>query len=255
MDQDGHVYYAALCRNNKPPKSAYFPEGDNKLLINGEEVTVCVQDRSDTMVFFKFQKMWWWIKDYNLNSQFDLEAVFNPATRRLRIIANHKLPSIKQKFERIQRRRKWCHDIKTNHFVCADGGKRSSVRGIDEKNDCTVRATAVVLNTSYDVAHHLLEKEGRKPGGGIRWALMMLSSKTLLGDKVLYKVFNRHFSRVDPLRCKCTLGTFVKRFSEGRYFVNTRGHVQAVVDGKIYDLHFRPFDRVITAYKLEDGEA
>lgn len=99
---------------------------------------------------------------------------------------------------------------------------------LNETNDCTVRAFAVVLNTTYERAHsHLKNKCGRLDRKGIRHSKMVNLPDSLVNTK---------FAIGGPYMEKTrTLKKFIEDFPTGRYFICVRGHALAIVDGVVYD--------------------
>lgn len=100
-----------------------------------------------------------------------------------------------------------------------DCGRKES--GLNEKNDCTVRAVAAALRTDYSTAHAMLAEAGRKPRRGIRFREPRVKS---LG-----------FVALPEYSCK-TWKTVVKELpATGSFIVRVRHHVFAVVDGVVHD--------------------
>lgn len=114
------------------------------------------------------------------------------------------------------------------------GGR--SVAG--ERNDCTVRALTLATHLTYEQAHALMAKHGRKNGHGahVEPALRELG----LGVKVDGR------------------GATVARFAAGEarrgvWIVRVRGHVFAQIDGKQLDTHLNGArTRVLWAWRIAD---
>lgn len=106
--------------------------------------------------------------------------------------------------------------MKKIHYT--DAGRK----GFDprERRDCTVRATAVVLDIPYADAHALLTKHGRKPRQGCYYGKF--------ADKL-------GLEARPELSCK-RLETILPDLQKGRFVVSIPSHVFAVLDGVIYDL-------------------
>lgn len=118
--------------------------------------------------------------------------------------------------------------------VISDAGRASS--GIDEKRDCTVRATATALDIPYAEAHAKLKALGRKD----KRAFAFLRAA---------KIWNWE-TRPD-LSCR-SLKKILPELAIGRFVVRVRGHVFAVVDGKISDLsEARPNETVLMVYQIK----
>lgn len=102
----------------------------------------------------------------------------------------------------------------------------ANTKAMKETNDCTVKAFAVVFDTSYEKAHaHLKHNCGRQNRKGI------ISREVLAPSlkKTKYKV--GPYSKANRI----TLKNFIEKHGEGRFYVCVRGHALAVVDGAIYD--------------------
>lgn len=108
-----------------------------------------------------------------------------------------------------------------------------------EKNDCTVKAVAVLANLPYNYAHAALAKVGRKRGKGPTWGNFF---------KVLRNL-NLWYERVE-IEGK-TVRTLEKNLpKKGRYLITVRGHVLAAVDGKVHDWSSGRLHRINKVYKI-----
>lgn len=103
----------------------------------------------------------------------------------------------------------------------ADAGRVANGFGF-ERRDCTVRALAVRLTTTYKRAHELCAEAGRQVGRGMRLSEM----RPMLEKLGLYVQA--------PIK-KQTLGRFVKEHPRGRYFVVILGHAMGLNNGVIQD--------------------
>lgn len=95
-----------------------------------------------------------------------------------------------------------------------------------EDNDCTVKAFAVVFNTTYEKAHsHLKHHCGRQ------------NRKGVISREVLPPSLKRTKYKVGPYSRanRISLKAFVEKHNEGRFYVCVRGHALAVVDGVVHD--------------------
>ena len=88
-----------------------------------------------------------------------------------------------------------------------------------ETKDCTVRATAHALGTSYSKAHELLKRAGRKDNTGFEFG----KQHEELG-----------FEMRPELGCTW-LERLLPKIPRGRFVITTRGHAFAVVHGIVYD--------------------
>lgn len=127
-------------------------------------------------------------------------------------------------------------------FQYSDAG-RSMSRRPRSKNDCTVRALAVVCEVSFDDAYDALAQKGREPHRGFR-----IPKRLYIGVwKLTWQAFQavKGEPRVTPWR-------FVQSHPQGRYILRVSKHVCAVVDGVIIDDHaFDPGRRVYGAWTTE----
>ena len=98
-----------------------------------------------------------------------------------------------------------------------------------ETNDCTVRALTASTGLDYDICHAQLAKQGRKNRKGCHWYTEGPKAAKALGFEM------RKMGR-DEYRAK-TMITAERDTSlrSGRYCVLVRGHVAAMVDGKVVD--------------------
>jgi hypothetical protein len=103
-----------------------------------------------------------------------------------------------------------------------------SFRGIhtDEKNDCTVFATAVVCGVSYEEAHTYLKERGRQPKRGLVFNKFLRDHDGIMGHPVteVYREFKGK-----------TVHSFLNENPQGKFLVFVNRHVSAVIDGKLYD--------------------
>jgi hypothetical protein len=120
----------------------------------------------------------------------------------------------------------------------------SASRAKKERNDCAVKAFAIVMNTSYDRAHkHLSLQCGRqhRKHGPIQC------------DKVLPESLKNTKHRVGPYAWvgeKVTIKKFCDKHPIGRYFVLVRGHAIAIIDGIVYDWGDKPRRQIYWAMRV-----
>ena len=102
-----------------------------------------------------------------------------------------------------------------------------------ERNDCTVRATAIALDITYADAHARMAKLGRKPRKGARYALcapkLGMIARPDLGHKC--------WKTVAPL------------LTSGRFVIRVAHHVFAVVDG-VPSEYSKPLRRIKMVYEV-----
>lgn len=110
----------------------------------------------------------------------------------------------------------------------------------NEHKDCTVKAIAITCDVPYKVAHKALANEGRKPRCGSYRHQQARAIKAL---------------GFDLERIKVTAKTMVKvkgdsAVSKGYYLAYVRGHVAAVVNGKVEDWTDGRRHRIQQVYKV-----
>jgi hypothetical protein len=124
------------------------------------------------------------------------------------------------------------------HIQC-DGGLQQS--GIEDTNNCTIRAFAIAFGVSYKDAHNIGSLAGRPKGQGY-WMYRIMDMARQHGYNSIEK--NGHG----------TLGAFLKKNNKGRFICVRRGHAFAVVDGKIYDNVPNPHNcKLIRVFKVDSN--
>jgi hypothetical protein len=111
--------------------------------------------------------------------------------------------------------------------VVSDGGRAQSKRP-KANNDCSVRAVAIAFNIPYDEAYDQLAAAGRKCGYGVKkldWRAFMLARATWQAFQAV-----KGQPRMNAV-------TFCKQYPTGRYILSFAGHLAAVVDGQVHDVH------------------
>lgn len=106
--------------------------------------------------------------------------------------------------------------------VCADGDR------LGEYMDCALVATAVATQTPYPEIHRRFTAAGRKPKRRTRRSITNRVIDDLGFD--LKTVFSRGTANRGY-----TYKTIGKAFPRGTYLVFVKGHVYALVDGKVHD--------------------
>ncbi len=96
-----------------------------------------------------------------------------------------------------------------------------------EKNDCAVKAVAIVANADYDEVHAIMAELGRKDGKGTPF-------------EIIWETLRRLGVWVGPkdhaaVRYAKTVRYLPAALPKGRWLVYTRGHILAVVDGEVKD--------------------
>jgi hypothetical protein len=139
---------------------------------------------------------------------------------------------------------------------------KSDCKGVErfanEENDCTVRALANVMGLPYPLAHKIMTKAGREIGKGVRFdtwhevytrfglSLLSVHGTTQGARYIAHKI------KSAQVESGGTLAKIMPRLRSGRFVVKVRGHVFAVIDGKILDYGNNPAGSKVQAiYKLE----
>ena len=104
--------------------------------------------------------------------------------------------------------------------VQTDGGLQQS--GINDKDNCTIRAFAIGYGMPYKDAYKMGELAGREHGKGY-WMY-----------KIMDKAREFGYNSIE-LNGYGTLSAFLKKNNTGRFICVRRGHAFAVINGKIYD--------------------
>lgn len=108
-----------------------------------------------------------------------------------------------------------------------------------EKNDCTVRALAVLCKAPYEQAHRLLQRAGRCNRRGFNFSAFLGHQAHLLGHK---------FTEIDHQGA--TVNRWMRQHPRGRFAVLIRGHATTIIDGKIVDNHANPKSRIRKVYHV-----
>lgn len=101
-----------------------------------------------------------------------------------------------------------------------------SERPLDEENDCTVCALAGATDMPYAEAHRILKDAGRRDGRRFKFLLYM----SCQGPSP--EIGGWTFTQLRDVPY-ITINRFLKDFPKGRFIVRRRGHVCAVIDGKV----------------------
>ena len=106
-------------------------------------------------------------------------------------------------------------------FICAN--PRPST--LDERNDCTVRATTLALDKDYIEVHKAYSEHGRKNKKGVVIATVEAVCSKLAED----------FGILDFSNQDKTLKQFILENPKGHYVMIKRKHAFAVKNGVVYD--------------------
>ena len=101
-----------------------------------------------------------------------------------------------------------------------------------EANDCAVCAMTIATGMDYHDIHKLYASKGRKPRAGTPQAMTskVMGSLKRQGYKFVDEGMPRQKSG-----SLYTMKTIAKAFPKGTYIVRVRGHMAALVDGKVED--------------------
>ena len=124
--------------------------------------------------------------------------------------------------------------------------------GRNERNDCSVIAVALTCNVPYEYAHEALREAGRRDRGTVpNWVILQAINSIggTIGKSYIFELEKNSDGRktgevVNPdgqvvryiVNHAVTCRTIEKYADpDKRYLVFVRGHVLAVVDGKVQD--------------------
>lgn len=98
-----------------------------------------------------------------------------------------------------------------------------------ENNDCTVKALTAATGLTYDECHAALKTAGRKNRRGCHMHREGVAAATALGF---------HMTRLGPHQYNAKTMITAERdrnLKKGRFVLRVRGHVAALIDGKVID--------------------
>jgi hypothetical protein len=98
-----------------------------------------------------------------------------------------------------------------------------------ERNDCTVRALTASTGLDYDICHEQLRKQGRRNRKGCHFFIEGPKAAEALGYQM------RKMDRSEYNAKTMITAERDRNLRSGRYCVLVRGHVAAMVDGKVID--------------------
>jgi hypothetical protein len=102
--------------------------------------------------------------------------------------------------------------------------------GLNETNDCVVRALSLAFNWPYSDVHTICAAAGRKPRRG------MYRHQT---DKAIAKLSGNPAAMgndIYPRSIRPTFAQFARENPKGRFIVIKRGHAVALIDGVYHDM-------------------
>lgn len=146
----------------------------------------------------------------------------------------------------------------TVHHIPAEPGYVASDFGLSDRNDCVVRAFANVGVDTYPNVRNLLFTKGRKQYRGTAVTTTHAVAKMFGATYIaLGKSGQRRERYMTMMQCGaddaenkgCTVGNVALRYPTGRHIVSVRGHVFALINGRIIDTHVTaPRTRIIGMY-------
>ena len=118
-----------------------------------------------------------------------------------------------------------------------------------ETNDCTVRALTASTGLDYDVCHAQLAKQGRKNRKGCHWTIEGPKAAAALGFTM------RQLPRSEYRAKTMITAERDPALRSGRFAVLVRGHVAALVDGKVVDWSAGRRHRIAAIYEVTRNSA
>ena len=114
-------------------------------------------------------------------------------------------------------------------FERNDGGRSTSARP-KQRNDCAVRACAILTGIDYDIIYDEFALMGRRCSKGTSRGIWV---DFIEGD---HGAVRHAFPAVKGER-RMNPETFVTTYRTGRWLVQEAGHVYAVIDGVVHDMY------------------
>ena len=125
-----------------------------------------------------------------------------------------------------------------------------------ERNDCSVRALSNATAISYEEAHAKIQAIGRKQGKGVNTGELSKFYRELglqmkiVGTTKVADYFRRIHQDVEAIEGR-TVENMLKQLTTGKHIVAIKGHVFAVVDGKVLDKGMmKAGTRVVAVYSV-----
>ncbi len=144
--------------------------------------------------------------------------------------------------------------------IPAEPGYMAADFGLEDKNDCVIRAFANVGVDTYPNLRDLFFRKGRKQFRGTyvttthEVAKMFGATYTAIGatGKKRQRFLQMMQCGADDVDSKgCTVANIASRYPTGRHIVSVRGHVFALINGRIIDTFAsKPRTRVIGVYSF-----
>lgn len=126
-----------------------------------------------------------------------------------------------------------------------------------EKNDCSVKALAIACNMSYEEAHALCARHGRKPRRGMKTKQIIeaVAEAGYVLERIIPQQFIQQYPGVHK-GLKCITTHHPVRFPnvwahKATYLAFQTSHVLAIVDGKVQDWTAQRANKLISIYRVE----
>jgi len=114
-----------------------------------------------------------------------------------------------------------------------------------ESNDCAVIALSLTCRLPYHTVHAALAQQGRKNNDGTRFEQTQ-AAVTALGFRLTELI-----DPVQPSGSRYTPKTVGRLLQEGSYLCRVKGHIFAVIDGRVLDWTDGKRHRINRIYKVE----
>lgn len=108
----------------------------------------------------------------------------------------------------------------------------------NERNDCAVKAIALVSNTPYMEVWKRLRRHGRRRRGTTKW---------IMTDAVLAELGCKRKKVKVKAR---TVRTLERELTRGTYLVRTRGHILAIINGVVCDWTRDRLHRIVSVEEI-----
>lgn len=146
-------------------------------------------------------------------------------------------------------------------LIKSDGG-RSLSGFLHERNDCTVRALAVLTEAGYERAHNALAVAGRKDCDGFRFGDWRYRGRIPMGLLAnggrkghIIPIYSGEVARIVRQAGARTFARVSAVLNTGKWIFESTDHVAAVVDGQIYDAFDSSRRRVVALYRYWESQA
>ena len=126
---------------------------------------------------------------------------------------------------------------------------------IGERNDCVVKALALVCQLPYKQVHDMLKSNGRRKGDGTNHITFDATKKTLEGMGYKFTQETPRYVYPDGHEGKYTMKTIGGVYPEGNVLLQSTGHQAALIDGEIQDWTQGRMHRVHYVWVVTKGAA